>query len=122
MRKQGTFTITTTGLVTYNLGLTTRATWAEFHVCEKRTGDDVSHRSIGWFTEGSNQFCMSTFSDPSGSDSFNSNAHVIQHYERFKGNITKMLSASFDSFTSTGFKLNVQNSHSGYQVFVIVGD
>lgn len=125
MRTQGTLTLNNTGLQTFNLEFSSAPTWAHLTVCEKYTGDNVAHLSIGKVNttpSGIRQFCQSTFADPSGSDSFNSNAHVVQHYERFNGNITKMLSASFDSFTTTGIKLNVDIAHGGYQVLVEAGN
>lgn len=109
------------GIVTINLGMTSAPTWAHFRVCEKFTGDNVAHFSFGT-ADASFQFCMSAFADPSGSDSFNSNSRVIQHYERYSGSITKMLSASFDSFTTNGLKLNVDIAHGGYQVLIEAGN
>lgn len=117
-RALGNITLNSAGTgKTFNLGLATPPTWAHFTVCEKTTGDTVAHFSFGKATA-TKQVCQSTYSDTIGSDSFNSSAHVVQHYERVGGVITKVLSASFNSFTSSGIKLNVSIPNADYQVLV----
>lgn len=116
----GTLTLSSAGNgKTFNLGIA--PTWAKFTVCEKSGGDLESHRSQGIATS-TFEFCMSTFADATGGDSFNSNAHVVQHYERSGGVITKVLSASFNSFTATGLKLDVDIANANYQVLVEAGN
>lgn len=115
----GPITLSLSGLRTFNIGIA--PTWLHLTVCEKITGDTVSHFSFGKAETGS-QYCMSTFADTAGADSFNSSAHIVQHYERVGGSITKVLSASFDSFTATGFKLNVDIPNSNYKVLVEAGN
>lgn len=116
----GTLTLSSAGNgKTFNLGIA--PTWVRFTVCEKSGGDLESHRSYG-VAAASFQFSMSDFADATGGDSFNSNAHVVQHYERSGGVITKVLSASFNSFTASGIKLNVDIANANYQVLVEAGN
>ncbi len=116
----------TPGLKTFNLtGITTAPTWATLTVCEKSTTDTAAHTSEGKILVTPNytrQRCQSTYADTSGADSFNSSTHCVQHYERVSGSITKVLSASFDSFTSTGIKLNVDIPNADYQLLIEAGD
>ncbi len=118
-RVLGNITLGSSGLQTFNLGLA--PTWATLTVCEKVGADSAAHKSEGKMTA-TKQVCHSTFSDTTGSDSFNSSAHVVQHYERVGGAITKILSASFDSFTASGIKLNVDTANPNYQVLVEAGN
>src|ERR1051325_248088 len=105
MRYLGNLTISGgAGLKTYNIGF--QPTWITMTVCEKVGGDTISHKSEGkvlldsTYTGGFRQRCQSTCGD---NFSINSSAHCVQHYEA-PG--VKVLSASFDSITATGFKLN----------------
>lgn len=121
-RQEGYITLAATGLNTFNLGFSTAPTWAEFIVSEKTTGDNVAHLSIGSALLSTNQHCNSTYADAIDGDTFKSNAFVVQHYERVSGSITKILSASFDSFTTSGIKLNVDIANNTYQVLVKAGN
>lgn len=121
-RTQGFITLNLSGLRTFNLGLPSAPTWANFIVTERSTGETVAHISIGKTLGPTKQHCMSTFADSSGQDSFRSNTHVVRHYERIGGVITLILSASFDSFTASGIRLNVDVANANYQVLVEAGD
>lgn len=120
-RALGTVTLDTAGTQTFNLGIA--PTWVTLTVCASNaTTDTVDHKSEGKATA-VKQYCQSTFcDDSSGKRSFNSSAHVVQHYERVSGSITKVLSASFSAFTTNGITLNVDTPHSNYKVLIEAGN
>lgn len=117
-RITGALTVTGTGIKTFNLGF--QPTWIRFVVCSRTSAQTYSHMSIGE-TDGTTQLVASTFQDGSGGKSVNSLSKVVSHYERVSGAITEVLAASFDSFTATGFKLNVAIGNPNYQVFITAG-
>jgi hypothetical protein len=118
---QGYLTLGTTGLVTYNLGLSTPATWVEIIFSEKNGGDTVSHTSSGMATA-TKQFCYSTYSDGAIANTFKTNAYFARHYEMVGGLLVPVVSTQFDSFTATGIKLNTGIANTAYQAFVRAGN
>lgn len=114
----GRFTLSTTGLSTFVLGF--QPTWATFRVTGK-AADTANHMSLGG-TDGTNQNCGSTYMDTTGGASFDVNTKVVSHYERSGGTITEVLSASWDSWTATGVKLNVATANTNYKVTIECGN
>lgn len=117
-RTTGRLTLSITGLSTFVLGF--QPTWATFRVTGK-SGDTVSHVSLG-STDGTNQNCGSTYMDTTGGASFDVNTKVVSHFERSGGTITEVLSASWDSWTATGVKLNVLIANTAYKVTIDCGN
>lgn len=114
----GRVTIGSTPTQTVIVGF--QPTWARFTVTGKGT-DTVNHISIGT-TDGTHQNTNSTFSDTTGGLSVSTNTKVISHYERVSGTIAEVLSASFNSFTSTGVEINVAIANTGYSVTLECGN
>lgn len=119
MRVTGTTTFTGTGIKTISVGF--QPTWARFVVCSKTSSQNFSHMSIGE-TDGTTQWCASSFQDTTGGQSINTTSKVVSHHERSGGVITEVLSASFDSFTATAIKLNVSVGNGNYQVLLTCGN
>lgn len=113
--------IVTLGSPTSNINLGFQPTWMKLSVCERNSSDSVAHKSEG-IVEGMFQYCQSTFADDQGGDSFNSQAHVVQHYERIGGVISKVLSSSFTAFTATGVALNNDIPNTAYKVLLEAGN
>lgn len=120
----GSTTLTLTPTQTISLGF--QPTWAIITVSEKSGSDNAAHTSEGKVNTNPGptvyQYCQSTFADADGADTFKSSAHLVQHYERVGGVITKVLSASFHSFTPSGIKLNVDIPNNNYQVLIEAGN
>lgn len=114
----GRLTLSATGLSTFVIGF--QPTWARFRVTGK-AADTTNHASLGG-TDGTNQNCGSTFMDTTGGASFDVNTKVVSHYERSAGTITEVLSASWDSWTATGIKLNVAIANTAYKVTIDCGN
>jgi hypothetical protein len=112
--------VTISGTPTQTIVVGFQPTWARFTVGGKGS-DTVTHFSFG-ATDGTNQSVQSTFGDTTGGASFNSGSKLISHYERVSGSITEVLSASFNSFTATGIKLNVSIANTGYSVTLEAGN
>lgn len=112
----GTTTQGTTGIKTINVGF--QPSRLNFTVCQKfGTNEPYHHLSVGR-ADGTRQSVNSTYQDTVDGLSLNSTAKCISHYERVAGTITEVLAASFDSFTATGFKINVTIPNASYQIFV----
>lgn len=114
---QGFLTLGTSGIQTYNLGISTTPTWIEVIVCEKATTDNDSHRSHGFGTA-TKQHCLSTDRWSAGQDSFNSSSYIVRHYEG--GSL--VLSAKLNQLISTGVKFDIDTPNVDYPVFVRVGN
>ena len=114
----GQITLSTTGLKSFNLGM--QPTWVRFYVGQRTgTTEIINHTSTG-ITDGIHQYCISTFTDANGSTTKNSNK-VVSHYERI-GGIVEVLSATFDSFYTSGIKLNVTVANANYPVIIEFGN
>jgi hypothetical protein len=112
----GTVTYGSTGLKTLNIGFQPER--INITVCQKfNTNDGYHHLSVGR-ADGTRQSVNSTFQDTAGGISINSTSKCVSHYERLAGVITEVLAANFDSFTATGFKLNVTTANANYQLFI----
>lgn len=116
---QGFLTISSPGINTFNLGITTTPTWAEVTVCERVPSDGAGHRSQGFGTA-TKQHCLSDFNDAIGGDSFNSSTHIVRQYGR-SGGIVPVLSAKLFSLTPTGIKFDADLYNVNYPVHVRVG-
>lgn len=118
--KLGTITLDTTGLKTFNLGASSTPTAASIVVQNKNgVAETTLHVSIGTCSI-SGQRCTSYVKDGVGPFTFDSTTKVVSHYEISGGVSTEVLSASFDSFTSNGIKLNVSIANANYKVYIRV--
>lgn len=81
--------------------------------------DSVTHMSSGW-TDGTNQFYHSLFADGTGRQTISGSNKLVSHFERVSGSITSVLDATFNSFTATQFKYNVNTANANYQLYVEV--
>jgi len=117
----GAITLSSTGTAkSFPVGF--QPTWAEFRVGQKSgTTETVNHLSLGEVDTTGYQYCTSTFTDASGSTTVNYSTKVVSHRER-SGGIVEVLSASFNSFYSTGIKLDVSIANSNYPVVLRCGN
>lgn len=83
------------------------------------TTDGVIHKSEGW-TNGTNAFYNTIFSDATGRQTICGTGKLVSHYDRVGGVITEIVNATFNSFTATQFKYNVVTADANYQFFVEV--
>lgn len=83
------------------------------------TTDSVLHKSEGW-TNGTNQFYNTIFSDATGRQTISGSSKMVSHYDRVAGTITEVVNVTFNSFTATQFKYNVNTANANYQLFVEV--
>lgn len=119
--KIGTVTYGTSGLKTINLGTTSTPTRADF-VVQNRYGVNegtLRHVSIG-YADASGQRVTSYLKDGAVTADFDSTAKVISVYEIVGGVVTEVFSATFDSFTSTGVKINVTVPNVAYLIYLKV--
>lgn len=125
----GSITLGTSGTAkAFNVGF--QPTWAEFMVCGKNTGttDAVLHCSEGAVDTTKYTYCASTYSDTTGASSEmivgdgTSIFKVVKQKERVGGAISTVLDADFNSFYSSGIKLNVNTPNTQYPVIVRCGN
>lgn len=117
--KIGTITLDIAGLRTFNLGTTSTPTSATLIVQNKNgVAETPFHVSMGTY-DGSGQRCTSYLKDGT-THTFDSTSKIVSHYELSGGSPVEVLSASFDSFTSTGIKLNVATTNLNYKVYIRV--
>lgn len=111
-----TTTLSIAGVKNINLGF--QPTSVELLVGSKfQATDAVNHTSNG-DCDGTRQHVISTFSDDIGGMTVNSSSKFVSHWERVGGNMAEVLSANFNSWTSTGIKINVVIPNIGYQVII----
>lgn len=116
--KLGTITLDTTGLKTFSLGTSSTPTAASIVVQNKNgVAETALHVSIGSCSI-SGQRCTSYIKDGVGPFTFDSTTKVVSLYEISGGVATEVLSASFDSFTASGIKLNVSIANANYKVYI----
>lgn len=118
--KLGTITLDTAGLRTFNLGASSTPTSAMI-VVQNQNGiaETALHVSMGTASV-SGQRCTSYVKDGGSASTFDSTTKVVSQYEIVGGVPTEVLSATFDSFTSTGIKLNVTTTNANYKVYIRV--
>lgn len=116
----GPLTISATG-VGKKFAVGFQPTWAILTVCGKAS-DTACHTSRGVIDTTNYQYCQSTFMDTYGGKSINTETKCVSHYERVAGNIQEILSASFNSFYTTGIKLDVTIANTSYQVLIECGN
>lgn len=109
----GRITLGLTGLRSYNVGM--QPTWIQF-ICMSDDGE-----SIG-MADGTRQNVASKFNDGTTIDSDNLNTHVVNLPKLSGGSVVPRIKASFDSFTATGFKLNVTDADASLYVDVLYGN
>lgn len=119
--KIGTVTYSTTGLKTIYMGTPTSPTSVDIIVQNKYGVNEgvMRHVSVG-HADSDGQEVISYYKDNSGQASFNSTNKIISHYERVSGNITEVMAATFDSFTSSGIKLNITQANGDYLIYIKV--
>ena len=117
--KIGTLTLDTAGLRTFNLGAPSTPTSAMLIVQNKNgVAETPLHVSMGTCSV-SGQRCTSYLKDGT-THNYDSTTKVVSHYEMVGGTPTEILSASFDSFTSNGIKLDVTTTNTNYKVYIRV--
>lgn len=109
----GRITLGLTGLRSYNLGM--QPTWIHL---ECVSDDSTSSGNA----DGTRQNVLWTFDDNATRDSDNINTHVVNLTHKVSGSVVPRVQASFDSFTATGFKLNVQVADSSLYVNILYGN
>lgn len=118
--KIGTITLDTAGLRTFNLGASSTPTSAMLIVQNKNGVAEIPlHVSMGTCSV-SGQRCTSYLKDGATTFNADSTTKVVSQYELSGGVATEVLSASFDSFTSNGIKLNVATVNTNYKVYIRV--
>lgn len=119
--KIGTVTYSSNGLKNIYLGTPTQPTNVEIVVQNKFGVNEgvIRHVSIG-NADASGQRATSYFKDGTGQASFDSTSKIISHYERVGVDITEVMSATFDSFTTNGIKLNITNANADYLIYIRV--
>ncbi len=120
--KIGTFATNSTGLQTFNFGTTSTPTALTLVVQNKLGVNEgtLKHVSIGTATI-SGQRVTSYLKDGTGTAyPFDSTTQVISHYELSGGVPVEVMAATFDSFTSTGFKLNFIAASNAYSIYARV--
>lgn len=117
--KIGTVTYGTTGLKTINLGTTSTPTRADFVVQNKYGVNEgtLRHVSMG-HADGSGQRCTSYVKDGATAYSYDVTDKCIVVYELSGGVPVVLLEASFDSFTSTGVKINITVANNAYLIYL----
>lgn len=112
----------TTGTGVTFTGFGFRPTHLTFRIGAKNGSSAANQFCYGTVDETGWMTYTSQFSDGSGHQSKAGTNKCFVHYERVSGTITKVLEASFNSFTNDGFKLNVTISSPYYEVFVEATD
>lgn len=80
------------------------------------TTDTDSHLSIGSGTP-SKYHVHSFFNDTVNSETFDSASYVIYHLEWSGAAIASTIEATIDSFSATGFKLNIIKANASYNIY-----
>lgn len=112
----GTISHGTTGTKTITCGFA--PIYAKITVAAQvGTVDGVIHKSEGW-TDGTVQYYNTIYSDTTGHQTICGNTKLVSHYARVGGVITEIINATFNSFTATQFKYNVNTANANYQYFV----
>lgn len=109
----GRITLGLTGLRSYNVGM--QPTFVQL---ECVSDDSTSSGNA----DGTRQNVKWTFNDNATRDSDCINTHVVNLTHKVGGSIVPRIQASFDSFTATGFKLNVQVADPSIYVTVLYGN
>lgn len=78
--------------------------------------DGYFHYSTGR-TDGTVQTCNWGFVDNSLRDSDNSSSKLVSVRENSGGSLVEVVNVSFNSFTATQFKINVNTADANYQLF-----
>lgn len=118
--KIGTVSYGTTGLKTINLGTPSTPTNVTLIVQNKLGVNEgtLKHVSIGT-SNGTTHRCTSYVKDGAGTAfDFDTSTKVISHYELSGGSPLEVLSATFDSFTSSGVKINVAVASNAYSIYI----
>lgn len=108
-----------TGSKSVNVGFT--PAWFRITVGPRVSTTEVSPRtSLGW-TDGTNQWCHSTFSDSTGREQIAYSDRIVSQRERVSGTITEVLRANFVSFSGTTVNFDVITSPGTYRFYLEAG-
>lgn len=114
--KNGTIAFGSTG-VTSTITAGFQPVYVRLTVSQKfGVTDGDAHLSIGAGTPTA-YHVDSIFNDTVNSKSFESTSYVIYHMVFNGTNIVTVIEATIDSFSATGFKLNVGKANSNYNIF-----
>lgn len=90
----------------------------EIELCQKTsTAEAFVHYSSG-SADGTRQGCVSIYSDATSSQSKESNAKIISHWNRVTGTLTEVIAATFTSFDADGVTLNFSATITGYHMHI----
>lgn len=112
----GPVTLALTGLRTTTIGIA--PTSLRFIIGAKNSSSTVIQSAHGAVDSSGFQSVLTWYGDSTGFQSTTSTSKCISVWERVSGTLTEVLSASFDSYTASGFKLNITTANSNYQVFI----
>lgn len=108
----GTSSHATTGIKTITCGF--QPIGARITVGQKDGITDAVNRFSVGFTDGTNQFYVTTFRDGTGAQTISGSGKMVSVLNRVGGLVAEVVQATFNSFTATQLKYNVNTADVNY--------
>lgn len=106
----------TTGIKTVTVGF--QPIGMRMTVGQKDGATDTTTRYAWGVTDGTNQFSVTTFRDGTGAQTTTTASKLLSVFDRSGGVIAEVVQVTFNSFTATQVKYNVNTANVNYTIII----